>query len=80
MVNVEKLKSTITDKNSTPNKLANDIGIDRATLYRKLKKSESFNIGEVEKIKASLKLTKEETVDIFLMIDLHKCEFLKEVN
>lgn len=65
MVNVEKLKSTITDKNSTPNKLANDIGIDRATLYRKLKKSESFNIGEVEKIKASLKLTKEETVDIF---------------
>lgn len=66
MVDVEKLKSTIYEKKSTPGKLASSIGIDRATLYRKLNRSESFNIGEVNKICKTLDLTKSEAVDIFL--------------
>ncbi|ORI05561.1 phage repressor protein [Mammaliicoccus sciuri] len=65
MVNIEKLKSTIYEKKSTPKDLALSIGIDRATLYRKLNRSESFNIGEVNKIKEALGLTKDEALDIF---------------
>jgi len=65
LVDVEKLKSTIYEKNSTPRELASSIGIDRATLYRKLNRSESFNIGEVNKISKALDLTRSEAVDIF---------------
>jgi DNA-binding phage protein len=65
MVNVKKLKSTINNKDSSIDKLALDLGIDRATLYRRLKDGNSFNIGEVAKIKKSLNLSREEAVEIF---------------
>lgn len=66
MVRVEKLKNAIRKRNTTLEKLADAIGIDSSTLYRKMRRNgETFTIGEAERIKQHLKLTKKDAVDIF---------------
>jgi plasmid maintenance system antidote protein VapI len=65
-MNVNKLKGKITENGLNVETLANRIGINRASMYRKLNNAEKITIGEARKIKAALNLTAAEATDIFL--------------
>ena len=65
MVDVLKLKGTMVSKNINAEELAKRIGMDRATFYRRLAKSDDFTIKEVDCIVKELGLTMEETNSIF---------------
>lgn len=60
-----KLRGKMVEKNMKVESLAEKIGVDRATLYRKLRTWEKFTIGEAQKIKTALDLTNEEASEIF---------------
>lgn len=61
-----KLKGKIVERGMNVSKLAECIGIDKATLYRKLNNFDSFTIGDALKIKDALGLSNQEAYDIFL--------------
>lgn len=66
MVNVNKLKGKIVENGLTINEVADMIGIDRSTLYRKIGNNcDTLSIKEANKIVEVLKLTCEEAVSIF---------------
>lgn len=66
MVDINKLKGKITEKQTTGKVLAEEIGINKSTLYRKFKAGgDTFEIWEVHKIVEVLKLSDEEVRDIF---------------
>ena len=66
MVNVNKLKGKIVEMGRNVESLANSIGIDKATFYRKLSSGGSaFTIGEADSIAEELALTRDEVNDIF---------------
>ena len=65
-MNVAKLKGKIVENEMNVEKLAESIGIDRSSLYRKLSNSEKITIGEALKMKTALKLSDAETYEIFL--------------
>lgn len=61
-----KLKAKIVENGINIETLAEQIGIDRSSMYRKLNNFEKITIGEARKIKAALNLTNEEASNIFL--------------
>lgn len=63
---LNKLKGKITEKGLNVENLAELIGVDRSSLYRKLNNFEKIKIGEARKIKKVLELTDEEATSIFL--------------
>ena len=66
MVNVDKLKGKIVEKRMTVDTLAEKIGMNASTLYRRLNGGgASFTIGEADKIASLLCLTASELNDIF---------------
>ena len=66
MTNVNKLKGKIVEKGLSIEDLAKTLGIDRATIYRKLRRNaETLLIKEANAIVSALGLTSEETVSIF---------------
>lgn len=65
MVNVNKLKGIMVEKNMNAEELAKRIGMDRATFYRRLAKSDDFTIKEVDSIVKVLGLSMMETNSIF---------------
>lgn len=65
-MNVNKLKGKIVENGLSVEKLADIIGIDRSSLYRKLNNSDKFTIGEASRIKDALKLSGAEAYEIFL--------------
>lgn len=66
MVNINKLKGKIVEKGIKVSVLAESIGIDASTLYRKFKSNgETISIKEANLIVKSLNLTAEEAVAIF---------------
>lgn len=66
VVDISKLKGKIVEKEMTIPELSAEIGIDKATLYRKLKENgNTFSIKEVNAIVKALGLSKEEAVSIF---------------
>lgn len=66
MVNINKLKGKIVENGLTIEKLADNIGIDRSTLYRKINNNgETFTIKEADLILNALNLTAEEAKAIF---------------
>ena len=66
MVNINKLKGKIVENGLTIEKLADNIGIDRSTLYRKINNNgETFTIKEADLIVNALNLTAEEAKAIF---------------
>ena len=65
MVNVDKLRGKIVEKRMSVEKVAEAIGLDVSTLYRKLKYSDKLTIGEASKISKVLELTAAEVNDIF---------------
>lgn len=64
-VNIAMLKGKMVEKGINAERLAEAMGIDRATLYRKFDKAEKITIGEAMRIKAILGLTDQEAYQIF---------------
>ena len=65
-MNLNKLKGKIVENEMNVEKLADKIGVDRSSLYRKLNNGEKITIGEASKIKDVLNLSDDEAYDIFL--------------
>lgn len=66
MVNVNKLKGMIVEKQANVKELSDAIGIDESTFYRKLRADgDPFTIGEADRIAKFLSLTKDEATAIF---------------
>lgn len=65
-MNVNKLKGKIAEKGLSVEKLAQQIGVDRSSLYRKLNNAEKITIGEATRMKEVLEMTPEEATLIFL--------------
>lgn len=65
MVNVDLLKGKIAERRTNVSEIAVKIGVDKATLYRRIADGSTFTIGEVEKIAAVLNLTHDEAISIF---------------
>lgn len=66
MVNVNKLKGKLIEKGSNVSELAKAIGIDKSTLYRKLRSNgEEISIKEANLIIKTLDLNIEEVNSIF---------------
>ena len=65
-MNVNKLKGKIAEKGLSIEKLAQKIGVDRSSLYRKLNNAEKITIGEASRMKDVLEMTPEEATLIFL--------------
>lgn len=66
MVNINKLKGKIVERGLNISELAEKIGIDRATLYRKLGgNGESFSIRDADLISKALELSIDEVNAIF---------------
>lgn len=65
-MDINKLKGKLVEKQVNVETLANMIGIDRSSMYRKLNNAEKITIGEALKIKSVLCLSDSEASDIFL--------------
>ena len=65
-MNLNKLRGKIVENGLNVETLANNIGLDRSSLYRKLNNAEKITIGEAAKIKKVLNLSEAEAYDIFL--------------
>ena len=63
---INKLKAKIVEQGMNVEALADAIGIDRSSLYRKLNNFEKITIGEAMKMKDALGMTEAEASDIFL--------------
>ncbi|HCR83896.1 MAG TPA: phage repressor protein [Lachnospiraceae bacterium] len=66
MVNINRLRGKMVENGITVDELAEIMGIDRATLYRRLNsQGKEFSIKEADTIVKALKLGKEEASNIF---------------
>lgn len=65
---LNKLKGKIVEKGWNVETLAEQIGVDRSAMYRKLNNFEKITIGEAKKIAIALDLSNEEASFIFLGI------------
>lgn len=65
MVNTQKLKGLIVEKGTTQQAVADSIGIDRSTFYRKMKSGGTFTVEEAGDIALAVPLTREEAMEIF---------------
>lgn len=65
MVNINKLKGKVRERQMTMLTLATETGISKDTLYRRMAEGETFTVGEVDKISHVLNLSKEEINAIF---------------
>ena len=72
MVNIRKQKAKLVEKDISIIELANALGIDKSTVYRKINQSrENFTVKDVEKISNVLSLTYDDINDIFLLMQSH---------
>ena len=64
MVNVQKLKGLIVEKGTTQQAVADSIGIDRSTFYRKMKNGRNFSLATngIERISHGKKTKKPQRV------------------
>lgn len=65
MVDVNKLKGKIVENGRTQQEVAELIGIDKSTFYRKMKGGGSFSVGEAAKMAEVIPLKNSEAVSIF---------------
>lgn len=63
-MNVNKLRGKIVERGLNVGELAERIGMDRATLYRKMK-DQSFSVREARLLSKELDLTSDEVMAIF---------------
>lgn len=66
VVNVQRLKGKIVEKKNTQECVADAMGMNRTTFYRKMKNGGSgFTVGDIHRMIMCIPLTKEEAIDIF---------------
>ena len=65
-MNILKLKGLIVANGMNVEQLADGIGIDRSSMYRKLNSFDKITIGEAQKIKEFLNMSDEQAYEIFL--------------
>ncbi|MGL6202087.1 MAG: helix-turn-helix domain-containing protein [Lachnospiraceae bacterium] len=66
VVNTQKLKGKIVERDTTQEALADAVGVDRSTFYRKMKNGgNGFTVGEIHKIIDAIPLTMDEAISIF---------------
>lgn len=65
MINVEELKAEISQNGCTIEDIAGEVGIDRATFYRRIK-NDSLRISDIQKICNRLNIGGERAIQIFL--------------
>ena len=65
-MNANKLKGMIIANGMNIEQIADEIGIDRSSMYRKLNSFEKITIGEAIKIKEVLHMSNEQAIEIFL--------------
>lgn len=63
---LNKLKAKIIECGLNVEGLADKVGMERSTLYRKLNNFEKITIGEAIRMKDALGMTESEATDIFL--------------
>ena len=66
MVNINMLRGKIVERGLNVPEVAKRMGMNKATLYRRIADGDTFTIGEVSKITEILGLSHDELVDIFL--------------
>ena len=72
-VNINKLRGIIVERNTTHEAVADHIGINRSTFYRKLKTGgNTFTVEEVQKMVEAIPLSTEEAIAIFFSPDVAK--------
>ena len=66
-VNIQKLKGKMAENDMNVEQLANEIGINRTTFYRKLNSGGGqFTVSELQGIVSALKMSSDEALNIFL--------------
>ncbi|MDR1567505.1 MAG: helix-turn-helix domain-containing protein [Streptococcaceae bacterium] len=67
MINVSILRGKIVERNMTQEVVADEMGINRSTFYRKMKEyGKQFTVEEVQKLAKILSLTSDDVMKIFL--------------
>ena len=75
MVNLKKLKLKLKEKGLSVEDVSKTMGINRATLYRKIKNDgETFTVRDIDKLSRVLGLQVDEINEIFLLEMSHKCD------
>ncbi len=64
-VDVDKLNGKIAERRTSKEALADAIGVDRSTLYRRISNGKLL-VEDAHKISEALSLTKAEAIEIFL--------------
>lgn len=65
-MNVQMLKGKIVEVGTTQEAIADSIGMDRSTFYRKMKrKGNTFTVAEMNGMVKNIPLSKEDAVTIF---------------
>lgn len=73
--NMDRLKEKMSERNISHEELAQKLGIDVSTLYRKLKSDGmTFTVGQLHIIVDVLELSDDDAASIFLWNNSHKCE------
>ena len=73
--NMEMLRGKMAELRISPEAMAEKIGVDASTFYRKLKtEGVTFTVGQMHKIVDVLGLSREEATSIFLWPNSQKCE------
>lgn len=65
MVNIEKLKTALKDQSISIDQVADTLGCDRATIYRRFQQSTKFTVDEVDRLSKLLNLSAEKMQQIF---------------
>lgn len=65
MVNKQKLRAVVVEKNLTQEWLADKLNVNRSTFSRKMSVNGKFTVEEANEIVKSLGLTKDEALAIF---------------
>lgn len=65
MVDVNRLKGAIVSNGKTQQVVAEQIGIDKSTFYRKMKNGGDFSVGEASKMAEVIPLSNTEAISIF---------------
>lgn len=75
--NINELKAECVRHGLTLENLAVKIGVNPATLHRKLNGETEFRRNELQIIKTTLNLNDKQFLSIFLTINLQKCKYVK---
>lgn len=78
MVDTNKLKGAIVANGKDQKQIANKLGIDKSTFYRKMKEGGSFSVGEAAKMAEIIPLSDAEAISIFFNGEVAKMQQKQE--